>query len=262
MSDLLNSGDWQTYMAFAHRLADAASPITMAHFRTVMDVTDKGEGEFDPVTVADQQAETAMRGLITEHYPSHGILGEEYSETTGSSRYQWVLDPIDGTRAYISGLPTWGTLIALLEDGEPILGIIDQPFTKERYSGWTNGALLNGEPIKSRTCKKLSDATLSTTGTNWFTDSEREAFDRLKAACKLTRYGYDCYAYAMVAHGFMDIVAEAGLKTVDIMALIPIIRGAGGAVAGWKGDDVTDSGRLLAVGDADLTGLAQEALGL
>ncbi len=243
----------EEYKSFASKLADAAAVITLANFRKPINIENKEKaGAFDPVTIADKAAEQAMRTLIIQKYPDHTIIGEEFDSVNGSSEFSWVLDPIDGTRAYIMGLPTWGTLIALLYYGEPIIGIIDQPYTKERFIGTPTGTSLNGSIIKCRTCSGLSDAILSSTAFDSYSSQEKEAYLSLASAVKLNRSEYDCYAYAMVAHGFIDIVAEAGMKIVDIMALIPVIRGAGGIVSNWQGNDFCDDGRLLACGDANI----------
>jgi myo-inositol-1(or 4)-monophosphatase len=209
---------------------------------------------FDPVTDADKTAERAMRALIEAEFPDHGILGEEYGETESRSGYQWVLDPIDGTRAFISGLPLWGVLIGLTYEGRPIVGVMDQPYIEERYRGWNDGAELvtraGKRTLKTRACASLSEATLSTTDPYLLRDAEGEAFTRVREQAKLTRYGYDCYAYAMVASGTMDCVIESNLKPFDICALIPIITGAGGGVCAWDGGDASQGGRVLAYGDA------------
>lgn len=252
---------------FAGTLADAAAEISLKHFRQPVSVDNKhaATGGFDPVTIADQGAEKAIRALIDEHYPDHSIHGEEFGHKHTDSPFEWVLDPIDGTRAFISGLPTWGTLIALKYEGTPVLGVIDQPYMKERYVGWTDltltgGATLNGAPIKTRACPDLSRATISTTDANLFQGRERVGFDRLLENVRLARYGLDCYAYAIVASGHMDLVIEAGLQPYDMMALIPVIRGAGGAVSDWRSNAPDASGHLLAVGDAALLPKAEALL--
>jgi myo-inositol-1(or 4)-monophosphatase len=191
--------------------------------------------------------------LIEATFPDHGILGEEYGETQGASGYQWVLDPIDGTRAFIAGLPLWGVLIGLTYQGKPIIGVMDQPYLEERYRGWNDGAELvtraGTRPLKTRACAGLSEAILSTTDPYLFRGEEAEVFDRVRTQAKLTRYGYDCYAYAMIACGGIDCVIESGLKPFDICALIPIITGAGGGVCAWDGGDASQGGRVLAWGD-------------
>lgn len=246
----------QEYSEFLRILADAAAEITLPLFRKPMDITNKGRKlglDFDPVTLADSQAEKAIRALINQHYPDHDILGEEQGlEENGpggwSDRWTWVIDPIDGTRAFISGIPTWGTLIALNNGAKPMLGLLDQPFLKERYIGTPDGTTLNGERISCRPCTQLSEATLSTTDPTQFfaTDADRKAFDKVAAKARLVRNGYDCYAYAMVAAGHMDVVVESGLEPYDIQALIPIVEGAGGMVSSWSGGPAGQGGQVVA----------------
>lgn len=253
----LNTHELETLKSFACDLADAAAKVTLAYFKNPLTIDDKEKGAgFDPVTRADQEAEAAIRDLIEAKFPEHGIFGEEFGRKETNSAFEWVLDPIDGTRAFISGLPSWGTLIALKYKDVPLIGVIDQPYIKERYLGWTTGASLNGEPIQSRPCNTLEGATLSTTDPDLFTSNERPAFDTLLAQSRLVRYGLDCYAYAVMAAGHMDIVVESGLKPYDMMALIPVIRGAGGKATNWEGQAPGDCGRLLAVGDPTLADTA------
>lgn len=238
---------------FACELADAAAEVTLKYFRAPIGIDNKlGDGGFDPVTKADQGAEKAIRALIDDQYPYHGIHGEEFGIKEANSLFEWVLDPVDGTRAFISGLPTWGTLIALKYNGVPVIGVIDQPYLKERYLGWPGGSTLNGEPIKTRACSGLGTATLSTTDPDLFTASERPRFDKIRDKSQLIRMGLDCYAYAVMASGFMDLVIESGLQPYDMMALIPVIRGAGGSATNWEGGAPGGCGRLLAVGDPAL----------
>ncbi len=240
-------------LAFADTLADAAREAILPYFRTAHSITDKGGSRFDPVTDADQAAERAMLSLIENRFPDHGVLGEEYGERASKSGYQWVLDPIDGTRAFISGLPTWGVLIGLYYEGAPLIGVMDQPFTQERYRGWMDGAnatTRNGtHPLKTRACASLADATFSTTSPDIFEGDEAVAWSSVRNEAKLVRYGYDCYAYCMVAAGHIDGVLESGLKAFDIAALIPIITGAGGGVCAWDGSGASQGGRVLAYGD-------------
>jgi len=239
--------------AFACTLADAAADVTLDYFRQPLGVDDKDKGDgFDPVTKADQGAEKAIRALIEAHYPDHGIFGEEFGIKDANGPFEWVLDPVDGTRAFISGLPTWGTLIGLRYNGEPVIGVIDQPYIKERYLGWPGGATLNGMPISTRTCPSLDKATLSSTDPNLFKGTERDRFDTLIRETRLVRYGLDCYAYAVMAAGHMDLVVESGLKPYDMMALIPVIRGAGGCATNWEGEAPGECGRLVAMGDPTL----------
>lgn len=247
------SHDSPSLLAFADTLADAARDAILPYFRAAYSVTDKGGGRFDPVTEADQAAERAMLALIENQFPDHGVLGEEYGERAGKSGYQWILDPIDGTRAFISGLPTWGVLIGLYYEGAPLIGVMDQPFTQERYRGWMEGANATTRSgthaLKTRTCASLSDATFSTTSPDLFEGEEAAAWSNVRNEAKLVRYGCDCYAYAMVAAGHIDGVLESRLKAFDIAALIPIITGAGGGVSAWDGGSASQGGRVLAYGD-------------
>jgi histidinol phosphatase-like enzyme (inositol monophosphatase family) len=246
--------DLQRLFAFADTLADAARAAILPYFRAQTTIENKGGALFDPVTEADRAAERAMRALIERDFPDHGIIGEEFGEKPARGPFTWVLDPIDGTRAFIAGLPLWGVLIALAREGQPILGVMDQPYLNERFRGWTSGASLTARGVTSdlrtRACANLNDAVLSTTDPYLFRDAEADAFARVRGAVKLTRYGYDCYAYAMLAAGHIDVVVESGLKPFDIQALIPIIRGAGGDVCAWDGGDASQGGRVLAIGDA------------
>ncbi len=239
--------------AFLARLADAASAAIMPHFRAAPSVETKETARFDPVTIADRAAEQAMRRLIDAEFPSHGIVGEEYGNEREDSEFVWVLDPIDGTRSFITGLPTWGTLIGLKKAGEPILGMMAQPFTGERYAGDRTRAWYTGpggeRPIRARSCAALSEAFLFTTTPAMFKGDDRAAYDRVEAAVRMPRYGYDCYAYCMVASGSADVVVEAGLQTYDIVALMPIIEGAGGRVTSWTGSPATGGGSVVASGD-------------
>lgn len=250
---------------FLDRLADVASDSIMPHFRAAPSVESKGASGFDPVTLADRNAETAMRRLINATYPDHGIIGEEHGSERPEADYVWVLDPIDGTRAFITGLPSWGTLIGLQHKGAPVFGMMAQAFTRERYWGdgrqaWYRGPDGRTAPLKTRACASLADAALFTTTPALFKGAERTAYDRVEAAVKLPRYGFDCYAYCMVAAGHADIVIEAGLKPYDIVALIPIIQGAGGQVTDWQGGSAARGGRILASGDARVHAAALEML--
>jgi myo-inositol-1(or 4)-monophosphatase len=252
--------DLAEFAAFAHRLADASAAAILPHFRVRLDVEDKGgkKGEaYDPVTVADRNAETAIRALIAAAYPDHGVIGEEFGHTTGASPFTWVLDPIDGTRAFITGGPQWGTLIALNDGARPVLGVLDQPFTGERWIGFGRRAELHARGgvtrLKTRPCAGVSDAVVSTTHPwSYFTDGEQAAFRRVDAAARMSRFGGDCYAYGLLAMGFMDAVIESALQSWDIQALIPIVEGAGGVVTTWTGGDPQDGGRIVASGDERL----------
>ena len=253
--------DLDDLAAFAGTLADAAGSAILPHFRQSIAVHDKaGQDDFDPVTEADRAGEAAMRRLIEDRFPDHGIVGEEFDDKPSASGLSWVLDPIDGTRAFICGLPLWGTLIALADGGRPVLGVVDQPYLKERFVGMGASATLNGRPLRTRACGDLGQAALSTTGIAWFTPAEQAAFLAVEARARLTRYGYDCYAYCMVAHGFLDLVVEAGLQPYDIQALIPIIEGAGGVVTDWSGGDAAGGGQIIAAGDRRVHAQALEVL--
>ena len=254
MSDTAEADD---LVPFLDRLADAAGAAILPHFRSRLAVENKlGDAAFDPVTVADRAAEEAMRRLIGAHHPSHGILGEEYGSERLDAEHVWVLDPIDGTRSFITGLPVWGTLIGLKTGGRPRLGMMAQPFTGERFAGdgrraWYRGP--EGErPLETRACARIEEAVLFTTTPALFTAEERPAYDRVESRVRLARYGIDCYAYCMVAAGFADVVVEAGLQPYDIVALIPVIEGAGGVVTSWTGGSAVDGGRVVASGDPRL----------
>lgn len=240
-----------SFAAFASRLAAAAREVTLlAAERTV---EDKGQDAvFDPVTDADRDAERAMRALIEAEYPDHGISGEELAERPARDAHVWSLDPIDGTRAFICGLPTWTTLIALLEQGEPILGLIDAPRLDELYLGDGKHAWLNGATIRTSACRALGEARLSTTDPYLFVGGEAAGFARLRAAVRVTRYGHDAYAYARLAAGTLDLVAEAGLKPHDWHALVPVVRGAGGIVGNWRGGADLGAGQILAAATQEL----------
>ncbi|WP_237153080.1 histidinol-phosphatase [Oryzibacter oryziterrae] len=242
--------------SFFDQLADAASEVILPHFRSSLAVENKDAAAFDPVTVADRGAEVAMRALINSTYPTHGILGEELGDEALDAEHVWVLDPIDGTRAFISGLPVWGTLIGLRHNGKAAMGMMAQPFTTERFFGDGNEAHYFGpggnRPLKTRRCESLSAATLFTTTPTIFTAEERPRYDAVERQVRLARYGCDCYAYCMVAAGQVDLVIEAGLKAFDVTALIPVIEGAGGVMTSWTGGDAGDGGRVVASGDPRL----------
>lgn len=241
------------YRLFAERLAEAAAEAIAPYFRAPLAVEDKGGARYDPVTVADREAERVMRELIRRHHPGHGILGEEHGSQAGESGLTWVLDPIDGTRAFITGLPLWGTLIALNDGERPVVGVMNQPFTQERYVGTPEGAWRNGERLGTRACPDLKQARIMCTSPELFdTAARRGAFDSVAREAQLVRYGGDCYAYCMVASGFVDAVIESGLKPYDVQALMPILAGAGGVVTTWDGSDPQHGGTVVASGDARL----------
>jgi histidinol phosphatase-like enzyme (inositol monophosphatase family) len=240
-------------MGFAARLADAAWAEIRVHFRNLAAIEDKGPSSrpgFDPVTAADRNAEAAMRALVARERPGDGITGEEFTETASTSGYRWYFDPIDGTRAFVAGLPVWTTLIALAgPDGVPILGVIDQPVLRERYLGWPGGARLDtahgSTPIFVSKCKDLRQATIATTDPFILSPPEQGAWSHLRSAARITRYGLDAYAYARLAAGSVDLVAETGLKSWDVAALIPIVRGAGGLVTDWRGNAPKLGGQIV-----------------
>jgi myo-inositol-1(or 4)-monophosphatase len=242
--------------AFLDVLADAAAGATLPHFRANGAIENKGGGSFDPVTEADRNAETAMRKLINATFPEHGIVGEEHGPERETAEFVWVLDPIDGTRSFISGIPLWGTLIGLLRDGKPVLGMMAQPFTGERFAGDGKRAWYRGpggdRMLTTRSCPSVSDAILFTTTPALFNPADRSRYDGVEASVRVPRYGADCYAYCMVAAGNVDLVIESELKPYDIVALIPIIEGAGGRITNWDGASAASGGRIVAAGDPRL----------
>jgi len=260
----LSESDKAALADTAHALADAARAAVLPYFRaTDLATEDKGKGRFDPVTAADRAAEAAMRVVLAESRPDDAILGEEEVAKPGTSGLTWVLDPIDGTRGFISGTPTWGVLIALSDANGPIFGIIDQPFIGERFEGGFGRARVVGPQgeaaLSTRAKTDLSDAMLFTTFPEVGTPCERSGFEAVRDRVKLTRYGLDCYAYALVAAGQVDLVIEAGLESYDISAPIAVIEAAGGIVTDWHGGPVHHGGRVVAAANA---GLHAEALAL
>jgi histidinol phosphatase-like enzyme (inositol monophosphatase family) len=248
----------------AHKLANAAGKITLRYFRASISADDKGGREFDPVTVADRGAEEAMRDIIMREFPTHGIAGEEFGTINEGADYVWTLDPIDGTRSFIMGLPLWGTLIGLQHLGRPILGIMDQPFIGERFWSGERDAWYRGPKgiarCKTRACSDLSQAYLAATTPDMFRGEDELRFNRLAKAVRMRRFGGDCYAYSMLAIGHIDIVAEACLKPFDIVPLIPIVEKAGGIVTGWEEGAAPSGGRYLACGDPSLRSAALACL--
>jgi myo-inositol-1(or 4)-monophosphatase len=235
---------------FACELADAARVVTLSAAADLASEDKNEGGVFDPVTEADRGAERVMRGLIEKRFPDHGIAGEEYGERPGRSPYRWSIDPIDGTRSFICGLPSWTTLIALLENGQPIVGLIDAPRMGERYlcHGGTTTLITSGHerPIATSGCDRLAEARFSTTDPHLFAGAEHDAFERVRARARLTRYGHDGYAYARLAAGTIDLVIESGLQPYDLQALIPVVRGAGGTIGDWDGGADFAAGRIVA----------------
>lgn len=239
--------------AFLVELNRASAATILPLFRGDHGLTDKGpSGAFDPVTKADRGAEEAIRALISHHFPDHGVIGEEYGEDNPDAEFVWVIDPVDGTRAFIAGLPLWTTLIGLRFQGRPVLGSIGQPFLGELYIGHAGGSRLiarDGErPLRVRPCPLLTDAVIATTDPEGcFDGAELGAWTQVRAAARLARTGCDAYAYCMVAAGTLDLVVEAGLKSWDIDAAIPLIEGAGGLVTNWRGQAVGQSGGQVAI---------------
>ena len=251
-------------VAFLNDLADLATKETLPRFRFLDSVDNKLNEGFDPVTEADREAERVIRNAISERFPDHGIIGEEFGKTRPDAEYCWVIDPVDGTKAFIAGIPLWGTLVALCRKMIPVAGIMSQPFTDERFIGTADSALYFRKNekllIKTSTVKTLSDSILMTTSPDMFQGSESDAFGRLRDSCKLTRYGADCYAYCLLAFGQIEIVVETGLNFYDIAAIIPIIEGAGGVITDWEGNPYPAGGRVVAAANPEIHRLALEKL--
>jgi fructose-1,6-bisphosphatase/inositol monophosphatase family enzyme len=231
----LSSRELKSFEAFAVELAAVAGAAILPLFRAEHGVEDKGaakDGAFDPVTLADKGAEAAIRAAVSARFPEHGFIGEEYGEDRPDAEFVWVLDPVDGTRAFISGLPLWTTLIALRHEGRPVAGVIGQSYER---------------PLRVRPCDTLASALIATTDQNIFKGSQADAWAAVRARARLARFGCDAYAYAMVALGALDLVVETGLKAWDIEAAIPIIEGAGGLVTDWRGAPIGPHGGQMAI---------------
>lgn len=284
----MEAGDLATFTDFACELAALAGAEILPYFRTPVAVDNKINSEqnsgFDPVTIADRAAERVMRDKIRECFSGHGILGEEHGLHIGDTGLTWVLDPIDGTRAFITGLPLWGVLIALFDGVEPVLGVMDQPYLKERYTGdgeqaWFVKSTAYDElpadrriaadvensarvKLQTRTCTQVKDAVMMTTSPDMFTSkAEQKAFYRLADAVRMHRFGGDCYAYCMLASGFVDLVVEADLEPYDIQALMPIVQGAGGVITNWQGESARAGGQVIAAATPELHRQALALLG-
>ncbi|GJD49813.1 Histidinol-phosphatase [Methylobacterium crusticola] len=247
------------FARFVDELATQSGQAILPFFRTAFATEDKAKGQaaFDPVTEADRAGEAVMRQLIKRTFPDHGILGEEFGAEDEDAEYVWVLDPIDGTRGFIAGLPLWGTLIGLTRQGVPCYGLMHQPFTGERFFGDGQAAHYRGphatRRLRTRRKADLAEAIMATTDPRLFGEgSDREAYGRVERAARLARYGTDCYAYSMLAAGQIDLVVEAQLKPYDIVAMIPVIEGAGGIVTTWEGAPAAKGGRIVAAGDRRL----------
>ncbi|HEX9449306.1 MAG TPA: histidinol-phosphatase [Dongiaceae bacterium] len=260
-NDTLRQEQTQSFIDLAHRLADTSQAILRGYYRRKVTILDKADES--PVTQADRECESALRKLIAEAFPSHGIIGEEFGTERGEADFVWVLDPLDGTRAFITGRPMFGTLIALLYQDCPILGVIDMPILGDRWIGAKGRpSTLNGEACTSRSCSSLSAAYLSTVSPQAFPDAQAFGkFESVRAHVKSATYGGDCYQYGMVATGFLDIVVEANLGIYDFLSLVPVIEGAGGIITDWQGQALTRTSgdKVVACGDRRVH---QEALPL
>lgn len=248
----MNRAQLNADIALAHRLADAAREAIRPWFRS--GVSSERKGDASPVTEADRAAEAAMRRILKAEVPRDGVVGEEFGSEPGATSRSWILDPIDGTAGFLAGRPIFGTLIALMVEGWPVLGVIDQPILGERWIGATGlQTTLNGAPARARPCRELADAVIATTGPHYFDDHDGEHFMGLAAKTDHRRMvmGGDCYNYAMLASGHLDIVCEAGLKLHDFAALVPVVEGAGGAMADWAGEPLHagSTGHVIALGD-------------
>ena len=255
--------DSERQRAIAHALANAARQNTVPLFRTRLDITVKPD--HSPVTVADRAAEASMRRLLAADCPGHGILGEEHGRERMDADYLWVLDPIDGTKSFITGSPLWGTLVALLHHGQPILGMIDLPALGERWLAQRGqAAYCNEQQVRVSTCQDLTQAFVYTTSPDAFQPAEWAAFDALSQRCALRRFGGDCYIYAQLAGGYIDLVVEAGLQPYDYLAAVSLVEAAGGVMTDWNGQPlgVASDGRVVAAATSQLHVQALEALGM
>jgi histidinol phosphatase-like enzyme (inositol monophosphatase family) len=245
----------------AQALADAAGDAIRPFYRARFTIETKAD--LSPVTQADQAAERAIRTLLAEHRPDDGVIGEEYGADRPDAARVWVIDPIDGTRAFLAGRPLFGTLIALLEENRPVLGVIDQPIARDRWLGARGRATtLNGEPAHIRACATLAQAHLATTGPTYFNGADGAAFETLRGQVRDTLWGGDCHNYGLLAAGHLDLVVEAGLKLYDYAALVPVVEGAGGRMTDWHGRplDASSDGRVIAAGDPALIDAAVAVL--
>jgi myo-inositol-1(or 4)-monophosphatase len=253
------------FAAFVDQLATVSGDAILPFFRTALSVENKNPGStFDPVTAADRAGEAAMRTLIRRTFPGHGIIGEEYGDERADAEYVWVLDPIDGTKSFIAGMPMWGTLIALTRLGKPVFGMMHQPFLRERFSGDGYTARYRGpageRQLIVRPCAELQQAVLFTTSPRLMNEEDRGAFGRVEEVARLSRYGGDCYAYCMLAAGHIDLVIETDIKPHDIVPLIPIVTGARGIITTWNGEAAESGGRIIAASDRRLHAAAIELL--
>lgn len=254
--------DFDAY-AIAHAMADAAREAALPHFRSLKSIENKtGGADFDPVTEADKAAERAMRVVLEDLRPGDGVFGEEYGRKAGNTPWTWVLDPIDGTRAFVAGLPVWTTLIGLMDaDGDAVVGLIDQPILDERYLGGPDGSVLyhagTETPLRVSAGEDLRESVIATTDPFIMTPPEQGAWTHLRHTARIVRYGLDAYAYARLAAGTIDLVAESGLAPYDAAALIPVVRGAGGLACDWRGNPAKPGGQLVCAASA---GILDQAL--
>jgi myo-inositol-1(or 4)-monophosphatase len=253
------------FAAFVDELALVSGETIRPFFRSALSVENKSSsGGFDPVTAADRAAEAAMRALIKKTFPAHGIVGEEFPADQPDAEYVWILDPIDGTKSFICGMPAWGTLIALTRYGEPVYGMMHQPFIREQFSGDGSGSRYRGPAgervLQTRARAALSDAIMLTTSPLLMKEADRKCFERVEQAVQLSRYGGDCYAYCVLAAGHVDLIIETELKPHDVLALIPIIEGAGGIVTTWENEPALNGGRIVAAGDRRVHAQAMKLL--
>ncbi len=260
-----NDATLRDFTAFADDLARAAALETLPRFRAGLRADTKDADAYDPVTDADREAEQRMRALIADQFPDHGVLGEEFAPKPAKGPWTWTLDPVDGTRSFVAGVPLWTTLIALSFEGRAVLGVIDQPFTGERWTGFGETAVYRrGDvrtPCRVRRPVALTEATLMATAPEMFDPAELAAFQLVSGAARLTRFGADAYAYGLLALGHVDLVIESGLKPYDVRAHIPIIRAAGGTITDWTGRaEPHDGGQVLAAGDPEAAAEALAAL--
>ena len=245
----------EAFVAFAGRLADAAQDVVLTYFRQDLDIDRKSDES--PVTIADREAEARMRAMIAETYPTHGVVGEEQAPSDSGADYVWVLDPIDGTKRFITGNPQFGTLVGLLHHGRPVLGLIAMPAMGERWTGAAGHPTLHSDrkgtrEARARACAGLEDAVLHATSPQMFEGADFAAFERVRTRAAMPLYGGDCYAYGLLASGFNDLVIEASLGVYDYLPLVAVIEGAGGTITDWQGAPLglESHGRVLAAGDA------------
>lgn len=262
----LQQQELERYLNIMHELADLSQEVITPFFRKKITVDEKfDKGIYDPVTAADRNAEQVIREFIEQHLPDHSIIGEEFGEVQRSSDYCWIIDPIDGTRAFVMGSPLWGTLIGLTYKSTPLLGMMNQPFTKERF--WTSpeGAIGRWDgtehSLTTSDVTELSKAVITSTCPDLFGHSEDlQTFDKLRLQCRMTRYGGDCYSYCLLAMGSVDIIVESGLQSYDIAPLVPIVQAAGGVITNWQGECAGEGGKIIAGATPALHELALKEL--